>query len=71
MSSKVSEIERYELQTGSCPPVEEISFVQEETNTGASSTMLLPAPFRSKDNIVPGMELVSHLHLVLKKFYCL
>ena len=56
MSSEVFEIE---LQTGSCSPVEEILFVQEETNTGASSTILLPhntAPLRSKDNIVPGME---------------
>ena len=59
ISSKVSENERYELRTGSCSPVEEVPLVQEETDTGASSKILVPhgnVPLKSKGSIVPGME---------------
>ena len=58
MSSKASEIERIELGTSICSPVEEARLFQEAIDTGASSEILLPRtiPLNNEDNVVPGMD---------------
>lgn len=58
MSSRVSEIEHIELGASICSSVEEDHWVQEATDTGVSSEILLPRtiPLKNKDNVVPGMD---------------
>lgn len=59
MSSKFSESERIELQATNPSQVEDSSFIQEVTDIGASSEILLPRstiPMKTKDTVVPGID---------------